>query len=57
MEFPTILPSTDFASDAFKDNIVRCDVLSLNCTVFTCVNSKKEVTAQSFHENGKVARA
>lgn len=54
---PNLIASTEYESDAFQNNILRLEVLADGASVLTSYNSKHEITAQSFHELGKVGHA
>ena len=43
-----LIAATEYASDAFEDNVVMLDVLENGTTRYLILNSKGEETAQSF---------
>ena len=56
-ERPNLLASTEYESDAFQNNILRLEMLADGSSVLTSYNSKHEITAQSYHGQGRVAHA
>ena len=52
MENPRVqgstIAQTEFASEAFDNNVIRLEVLHDGTSVYTSFNSKNEQTAQSY---------